>query len=511
MSKTVLFNPMVEFQSNVDEIHLELKSFKIDHNCNGTVKTTEELLQQYVQTCTDNNETIFQSTLDSGITLLMLTAFYGCTKLADVILNRTGEVNKTSKKGLTALMLCSHQGHVETAETLINNGADVNAADENGMTAFMNSSMNGHIKVSALLIDRGANINCVNTQGYSALYMAFLKGHFDVVKLILRQLSMVKNGFLEAKKIFRQQIGDVMIEESDAGTSRGLLAQHFPRDWVKDGKIGKGFSCRVYLVKDNSTSSESQYVVKEIKLTSTKSTNYLKLFKTELDALFLLNDHSRIVPFYGYLINKSMASIFLGYMKEGSLDDYYSKKDLNDSDYFNFTKQILEGLEYLHEQGVIHLDLKGKNILLESESNIRLTDFGISKTVHENSKYPMALGTYRWMAPEVINTKINQGRYSFEADIWSLGCVLVEMITKKHPYGSVSNNGRVVYMTAKGQRPELPQNDTVSKWILDFFDETFIVDPKSRKSAKTLLKDFFKTNWMALILIRQQDRQLSRL
>ncbi|KAH9505276.1 hypothetical protein Btru_059122 [Bulinus truncatus] len=277
MSKTVLLNPMVKFQSNVDEIHLELKSFKIDHNSNGTVKTPEESLQQYVETCTDYNETIFQSTTDSGITLLMLKAFYGCTKLADVILNRNGEVNKTSKKGITALMLCSHQGHMETAETLINNGADVNAADEYGMTAFMNSSLNGHIKISELLIDRGANINCVNTHGYSSLDMAFFKGHFDVIKLILRQRSMVKNGFLEANQIVRQQIRDVMIEESDAGTSRGLLAQHFPRDWGKGRQIGNGFSCDVYLVKDNSTSSESQYVVKEIKLTSTKSTNYLYL------------------------------------------------------------------------------------------------------------------------------------------------------------------------------------------------------------------------------------------
>lgn len=121
----------------------------------------------------------------------------------------------------------------------------------------------------------------------------------------------------------------------------------------------------------------------------------------------------------------------------------------------NFVRQILQGLNYLHERDIIHRDIKGANILVDNKGGIKISDFGISKKV-EDSEFPFlslpvncarsdALadlmsgarvhrpslqGSVFWMAPEVVK----QVSYTRKADIWSVGCLVVEMLTGQHPF-----------------------------------------------------------------------------
>lgn len=96
-----------------------------------------------------------------------------------------------------------------------------------------------------------------------------------------------------------------------------------------------------------------------------------------------------------------------------------------------YTKQILNGLRYLHYNEVIHRDLKAANVLVDRAGVCKLSDFGTAKIVSEMGSESNSLkGTVNWMAPEVIQ-QLKYGRY---ADIWSLGCTVYEMVTGKAPW-----------------------------------------------------------------------------
>ena len=98
--------------------------------------------------------------------------------------------------------------------------------------------------------------------------------------------------------------------------------------------------------------------------------------------------------------------------------------------------KILEGLHYLHESDVVHLDLKAANILTTKNGNVKLSDFGVSlnlRTVERELKD--VAGTPNWMAPEVIELK----GASTKADIWSLGCTIIELLTGRPPYTETAN------------------------------------------------------------------------
>lgn len=99
-----------------------------------------------------------------------------------------------------------------------------------------------------------------------------------------------------------------------------------------------------------------------------------------------------------------------------------------------YVSQVLEGLCYLHEQGVIHRDIKGANILTNKDGTVKLADFGVaSSTTTTTSPTPTShdvVGSPYWMAPEVIE----QSGATPASDIWSLGCVVIELLDGAPPY-----------------------------------------------------------------------------
>mmetsp|Transcript_36029 Transcript_36029/g.32403 ORF Transcript_36029/g.32403 Transcript_36029/m.32403 type:complete len:123 (+) Transcript_36029:1763-2131(+) len=122
-------------------------------------------------------------------------------------------------------------------------------------------------------------------------------------------------------------------------------------------------------------------------------------------------------------------------MSGGNIPDILSKFGaLNQKTIRRYAKQILEGLDYLHTNKVIHKDIKGSNILVDADGTVKLADFGCSLEVertltilNSNKSDNPLKGSVPWMAPEVASETVDARR----SDIWSFGCTILEMATAK--------------------------------------------------------------------------------
>ncbi|KAI8786048.1 mitogen-activated protein kinase kinase kinase 2 [Biomphalaria glabrata] len=267
------------------------------------------------------------------------------------------------------------------------------------------------------------------------------------------------------------------------------ISDKLPKDWERGRLLGQGGFGKVYLMIDKTKPSDELYVVKDIPISPTarKKEKTLREFRRETEILMILKEHERIVPFYGNTLTDTVASLFFGYMKSGSLYQYYiNRGKLNELQCIAYAKQILEGLCYLHERRIIHRDIKGANILLENEEHLRLTDFGISKIVKKTTAgITLEVGTNRWIAPEVYDPRTKNKDYNFKADIWSVGCTIVEMITGGVPYAEIEEVHAVIYEVGCGKPPTWP--NTISEELNDILEDMFKSNPIERCSAEQLL------------------------
>jgi serine/threonine protein kinase len=198
--------------------------------------------------------------------------------------------------------------------------------------------------------------------------------------------------------------------------------------------LGKGASAQVYRALNFLTGET--VAIKAISLASL-APSALPDIMAEIDLLKNLN-HPNIVKYKGFARDKESLFIILEYCENGSLQTILKKfGKFPESLVAVYISQVLEGLIYLHEQGVIHRDIKGANILTNKDGSVKLADFGVSSrsagpNLQGNDNE--VVGSPYWMAPEVIE----QSGASTASDIWSLGCVVVELLEGKPPYGDLA-------------------------------------------------------------------------
>lgn len=191
-------------------------------------------------------------------------------------------------------------------------------------------------------------------------------------------------------------------------------------------------------------------------------------------------------------------NIFMDYVPGGTLVDVIRAHGgrLSELKIGVYTRHILLGLNYLHSMGIVHCDIKGSNILMDP-SGPKIADFGCAKRVSPVGldKEAVAIsGTPLYMAPEVVRGE-EQG---FPADIWSLGCIFVEMATGRPPWigggdgKSVDDPLSVVYKIAYSEEP-LPEYSECcfSEEAMDFLSKCLRRDPEERWTASQLLDHCF--------------------
>ncbi|TQS38598.1 hypothetical protein Golomagni_00892 [Golovinomyces magnicellulatus] len=243
--------------------------------------------------------------------------------------------------------------------------------------------------------------------------------------------------------------------------------------------LGKGAFGSVY--KAFNWRTGEAVAVKQIRLGDLPKSE-LRMIEAEIDLLKNLN-HDNIVKYLGFVKSSDRLNIILEYCENGSLHSIcknYGKFPENLVGVY--MGQILLGLQYLHDQGVIHRDIKGANILTTKDGKVKLADFGVStSTLAGADKEAQVVGTPYWMAPEIIQLS----GATTASDIWSLGCTVIELLEGKPPYYKLAPMP-ALFAIVNDDHPPLPEG--VSPAARDFLIQCFQKDPNLRVSARKLLK-----------------------
>ncbi|KDE07893.1 STE/STE11/CDC15 protein kinase [Microbotryum lychnidis-dioicae p1A1 Lamole] len=262
----------------------------------------------------------------------------------------------------------------------------------------------------------------------------------------------------------------------DATAPEGTQIEPLP-NYKLGEKLGQGSFGSVYRALNWHTGETC--AVKQIGLTNIPKAQ-LPDIMSEIDLLKNLH-HPNIVQYRGFVKTNDSLYIILEYCENGSLHAVTKKFGrFPESLVGLYILQVLHGLMYLHEQGVIHRDIKGSNILATKEGSIKLADFGVATRAGGPSDSDV-VGSPYWMAPEVVD----QSGATTASDVWSLGALVIELVTGKPPYHFLDPMP-ALFRIVNDDCPPIPEG--ASPVVKDFLLQCFQKDANLRISAKKLLR-----------------------
>ncbi|KAL1302173.1 hypothetical protein AAFC00_002604 [Neodothiora populina] len=250
------------------------------------------------------------------------------------------------------------------------------------------------------------------------------------------------------------------------------------KDYQLGDCLGKGAFGSVYRALNWGTGET--VAIKQVRLVDLPK-GEIRVIMMEIDLLKNLN-HPNIVKYHGFVKSTESLYIILEYCENGSLHSICKNfGKFPENLVALYMAQVLNGLLYLHEQGVIHRDIKGANILTTKEGLVKLADFGVATRKDNGLHESSVVGTPYWMAPEVIELS----GATTASDIWSLGCTVIELLDGKPPYHKLQPMP-ALFRIVNDDHPPLPEG--ASPAVRDFLMQCFQKDPNLRVSARKLLK-----------------------
>ncbi|KAJ4975337.1 hypothetical protein NE237_000443 [Protea cynaroides] len=252
--------------------------------------------------------------------------------------------------------------------------------------------------------------------------------------------------------------------------------------WTRGRILGRGSSATVSLALHRQ--SGEVVAVKSAELSRSE-------FLQREQSIFSLINSPHIVGYVGWDVTNEngqlLYNLFIEYISGGTLTDVIRDQGgrLNEPAIQSHTRSILQGLDYLHSHGLVHCDIKGRNILV-GDNGTKIADFGCARWIGEQVPAVPIAGTPLFMAPEVARGE----ELSFPADIWALGCTVIEMAIGRPPWPDVTDPVSALHRIAfSSDLPEFPS--FLSKEAKDFLDKCLRRDPKERWTTQELLKHPF--------------------
>ncbi|KAF9167036.1 hypothetical protein DFQ26_006054 [Actinomortierella ambigua] len=208
----------------------------------------------------------------------------------------------------------------------------------------------------------------------------------------------------------------------------------------------------------------------------------------EISLLERLRDR-HIVQFYGDDYHEDKLVLIMDYAEGGSLQSAIKRRQISDwATRTRISHEIAQGLAYIHQEKILHRDLKSGNVLLTRHKEVKLCDFGLAKVKLSSVSGSTATGgdslkgTFRWMAPELFAAR---PKYSTKSDMFALGVVMWEMAANNiTPFEDQPDNFVVMGLVKSGEREELPEEtpDDYRGWVEQLWEQ----DPKKRPEARAL-------------------------
>ncbi|XP_049954859.1 mitogen-activated protein kinase kinase kinase 1-like [Schistocerca serialis cubense] len=262
-------------------------------------------------------------------------------------------------------------------------------------------------------------------------------------------------------------------------------------NWKRGPALGTGAYSTCFQARD--TMSGGIMAVKQVSFLRNSQQEQERVESEIWKEIVMLSKlhHPNVLHILGATKQNGHFNIFVEWMAGGSiatlLDSY---GPFSESVIINYTKQTLQGLNYLHKNHILHRDLKGANLLIDSTGrNLCIGDFGAAvhletQTVVSGELQGQILGTIAFMAPEVLRGE----NYEHSCDIWSVGCCIIEMVTTKPPWkeNQMSNHLALMYKIASSKEPPFIPH-TLGMLLKNVAHKCLQIKPELRPTAKELL------------------------
>lgn len=339
-------------------------------------------------------------------------------------------------------------------------------------------------QLTSLLADLGLNIQEAHafstTDGYS-LDVFVVDGWPLEETEQLRQALESEIANTEKTTWLKPSPSSSPIEQMPVGSGCNVECVRIPNDGTDDWEIDSKLLKFDYKVASGSYGDlyRGTYCGQDVAIKVLKSerldANLQREFAQEVFIMRKVR-HKNVVQFIGACTRPPNLCIVTEFMSGGSVYDYLHKQKgvFKLPALIKVAIDVSKGMDYLHQNNIIHRDLKAANLLMDENEVVKVADFGVARVQAQSGVMTAETGTYRWMAPEVIEHK----PYDQKADVFSFGIVLWELLTGKLPYDYLTPLQAAVGVVQKGLRPTIPKH--THPRLTDLLERCWQQDPTLR-------------------------------
>jgi serine/threonine protein kinase len=490
-----------------------------------------------------------RATDSAGKTPLVLAVENGHLNVVCRLIHSAADTNARDSTGNTLLMHAIESNRLDIMRYLVDRGADANATDNAGSTPLIYAVMANNVFAVECLIERGADVNATDNEGGTPLTYAVAKDNMNVVRYLVNRGANLETdqGHAQVVEYLLNIVSQsptqpdglsAAADDRDAPSyewkaSVGEVQVHVGPEWLQQREellanrwtcLGAGGFGQVYRAKwlnsnvvvkevimggnaaaQNSFFYSTSSVSREDNQLVTMNDSDVDKFRREANIWYRLN-HPHIVQLFGACYGDSSGSppLFVcEYATNGSLNNYLAA---NPDQMWHKLYEVALAVQYLHQRGIFHGDLKCNNIVVGSDLKAKVTDFGLSSVLHQQEEDSAQItGAVQWVAPECLGD--DRVHATLESDNYSLGMCIIEALRiteialsskpelPPYPWGDL--DATVVRFRVKTlkQLPSKPLTCTSEQWEL--VSQMCANDPRQRLQIATVayvLEGFSKTS-----------------